>query len=142
MNQLFDPTNGIVIANFDNKENDETAAEDKIFPSEMLWRSWIRAAGKNTIPLSTIRVVVRTFIVNEASQAVIKDTWAYSDSTRDEEIHRELTDTDPGIFAILGCVNDYGTMRILRDHYQAVDFRTVEPCQSQGTGKSQRTNKP
>ena len=57
---------------------------------------------------------------------MVKDTWAYSDFTRDEELHRELTDTDPGFFAVLGSINGYSTMRMLRDHRQAVGFRTVE----------------
>ena len=57
---------------------------------------------------------------------MIKDTWAYSDFTRDEKSHRELTDTDPGFFAVLGSINGYSTIRMLRDHRQAVGFRTVE----------------
>ena len=122
----FDPANGVVIANFNNKDKDMAAPEDKIFPSEILWRSWVKVAEKSSVPLSKLRVVVRYFITNEASKAVIKDTWAYSDCTRDEEFHRELTDTDPGFFAVLGSINGYSTMRMLRDHRQAVGFRTVE----------------
>ena len=82
----------------------------KIFPSEILWRSWVKVAKKNSVPLSQLRVVVRYFIINEASKAVIKDTWAYSDFTRDEKSHRELTDTDPGFFAVLGSINDYSNI--------------------------------
>ncbi len=122
----FDPTNGVVIANLNNKDKDKAAPEDKTFPSEILWRSWVKVAKKNSVPLSKLRVVVRYFIINEASKAVIKDTWAYSDFTRDEKFHRELTDTDPGFFAVLGSINGYSTMRMLRDHRQAVGFRTVE----------------
>ena len=119
-------TNGVVIANLNNKDRDKAAPEDKTFPSEILWRSWVKVAKKNSVPLSKLRVFVRYFIINKASKAVIKDTWAYSDFTRDEKFHRELTDTDPGFFAVLGSINGYSTMRMLRDHRQAVGFRTVE----------------
>ena len=32
----FDPTNGVVIANLNDKDRDKAAPEDKIFPSEIL----------------------------------------------------------------------------------------------------------
>lgn len=116
----------MVIAKLNDKDKDKAAPEDKIFPSEILWRSWVKVAKKNSVPLSKLRVITRYFIIIEASKAVIKDTWAYSDFTRDEKFHRELTDTDPGFFAVLGSINGYSTIRMLRDHRQAIGFRTVE----------------
>lgn len=62
------------------------------------------------------------YFINEVSKAVIKDAWETSSFTCDEEFHRELTDTDPGFFAVLGSINGNGTRRD-QSHSASVDNR-------------------
>ena len=122
----FDPRNGVVIANLNDKTKDFSAEEDKIFPSEILWQSWCRVASRNSVPFSNLRTIVRYFIANEASQRIIKDVLDHSFSSRDVEDHLGYTELDDGFFAILGSVNGASSMRMLLDHRQALRFRTAE----------------
>ena len=112
----FDPNNGVVIANLNDKSNDVNAEEDKMSPSEILWQSWCRVANRNSVPVSNLRAIVRYFIANEASQRVIKDVLNHSFSSRDVEDHLGYTELDDGFFAILGSVNGASSMRMLLDH--------------------------
>ena len=69
----------------------------EIFPSEILWRSWVKAP-KTYGQISQLQVIAQYFIVNAASKEVIRDAWAYSTYTRDEHLCCKLTPQDPGWF--------------------------------------------
>lgn len=112
----FDPNNGVVVANLNDKSKDMSAEEDKIFPSEILWQSWCRVANRNSVPVSNLRAIVRYFIINDASKRVIKDVMDHSFSSRDVEDHLEYTKFDDGFFALLGSVNGASSMWMLLDH--------------------------
>ena len=77
----FDPKNGIVIANLNDKTKDFSAEEDKMIPSEILWQSWCRVASRNSVPFSNLRAIVQYFVANKASQRVIKDVLNHSSSS-------------------------------------------------------------
>ena len=122
----FDAGNGVVIANMNNKTNDDSPADERLFPSEILWQSWCRVSSRLSIPVSNLRVIVRLFVVNEESKRVIEETLLHSSCTREETTHCEYTDGDEGFYALLGSINGASSMRMLIDHREALGFRTVE----------------
>ena len=101
----FDPRNGVVIANLNDKTKDFSAEEDKIFPSEILWQRWCLVANRNSVLFSNLRAIVRYFVANKPSQRVIKDVLNHSSSSQDVEDYVEYTELDNGFFAVLGSVN-------------------------------------
>ena len=111
-----------MIANLNDKSNDVSAEEDKMFPSEILWQSWCRVANRNSVSVSNLRAIVRYFIASEASQRVIKDVLDHLLSSRDVEDHLGYTELDDGFFAILGSVNGASSMRMLLDHREIQSF--------------------
>lgn len=41
----FDPRNGVVIANMNDKRNDMGPDDEGLFPSEIIWQSWCRGCS-------------------------------------------------------------------------------------------------
>jgi len=51
----FDPRNGVVIANMNDKRNDMSPDDERLFPSEIIWQSWCRVPHRQSIPVSNLR---------------------------------------------------------------------------------------
>ncbi len=51
----FDPRNGVVIANMNDKRNDMSPDDERLFPSEIIWQSWCRVPHRQPIPVSNLR---------------------------------------------------------------------------------------
>lgn len=122
----FDARNGVIVANMNDKRRDETPDDGRLFPSEIIWQSWCRVAHRQSIPVSNLRVIVRLFVINEASKRVIEETLVHSSCTRGETTHFEYSEVDQGFYALLGSINGASSMRMLIDHKEALGFRTVE----------------
>ena len=116
----------MVIANMNDKREDKCPDDERLYPSEIIWQSWCRVAGRKSIPVSNLRVIVRLVVVNEASKRVIEETLRHSECTREEESNIEYTDIDEGFYALLGSTNGASSMRMLIDHKDALEVRTVE----------------
>lgn len=138
----FDPNNGVVIANMDDKRTDISPDDERLFPSEIIWQSWCRVTHRQSIPVSNLRVIVRLVVVNEASKKVIEETLLHSTCTREETTHFEYTEADQGFYALLGSINGASSMRMLIDHKEALGFRTVERVVVLGTGNTAENNIP
>lgn len=81
-----------------------SAAEDKIFPSEILWQSWCRVVNRNSVSVSNLRAIVGYFIIYELFKRVIQDVLTHSSSSGDVEDYLVYTELDDGFFAVLASV--------------------------------------
>lgn len=122
----FDPRNGVVIANMNDKSIDIGPVDERLLQSEDIWQSWCRVTHQQSTRVSKMRVIVRLVVVNEASKKVIEETLLRSSCTREETTHIEYTDADQGFYALLGSMNGASSMRMLIDHKEALGFRTAE----------------
>jgi hypothetical protein len=122
---LHTPT--IIVCSENYKHRDENAPGERLWPSEILWQSWIMAVNAQRSRPSNLQAIVRFRVVNESTMSVIWHAARLSTCIR-EGLHdyREYTKWDQGYHAILGSVNGASTMRMLLDHKAQIGYRTVE----------------
>lgn len=109
------------------KHRDENAPGQKLWPSEILWQSWMMVVRAQRSRPSNLQAIVRFFVVNESTNSVIWYATRHSTCTREGPHHHvEYTKWDQGYPAILGSVNGASSMRMLLDHKALMGYRTVE----------------
>ena len=123
----IDSKSGVMICNENFKNRDKNASEKRLWPSEILWQSWTTVARTQGFRPGDLKVIVRSWIVNEPTQRMIWQAAKLSTcSMRGPKDHKEYTEWDQGYYAILGSVNGASCMRMLLDHKAAMGFRTIE----------------
>ena len=76
---------------------------------------------------SGLKAIVRFYVVNETTKAIMWKAMQSSTSTKEgPNFYREYTEIDDGHYTILGSPNGASTMRMLNDHKAAIGNRTVE----------------
>ena len=124
----FDGRNGVIAAAANFKDWDTTATDQRPWPSEVMWYSWVRVARQQGADVSGLRAFVRYFVTNKSTQRVIWEAFKHSSHTREgpERGRVEYTPQDQGFYALLGSVNGKSSMRMLLDHKGHIGYRTVE----------------
>ena len=124
----FDGRSGVVVAAANFKHRDSTAADQRLWPSEVMWYSWVRVARQQGAGVSGLRAFVKYFVINESTQKVIWEAFKHSSHTREEPKRGriEYTPQDQSFYALLGSVNGKSSMRMLLDHKGHIGYRTVE----------------
>ena len=98
----FDPRNGVVIANMNDKSIHIGPEDERLLQSEDIWQSWCRVTHQQSTPVSKMRVIVRLVVVNEASKKVIKETLLRSSCTREETTQHRVYRRRPGLLCVAG----------------------------------------
>ncbi|TAQ86128.1 hypothetical protein B7494_g5549 [Chlorociboria aeruginascens] len=123
----FDGKSGVVVCSENYKGRDENGPGQRLWPSEILWQSWLVAVKKQKSKPSDLHVVVRFRVVNETTMRLIWESARRSTCTMEGgKGMREYTNWDQGYHAILGSPNGGSTMRMLLDHKREIGYRTVE----------------
>ncbi len=123
----LDGGNGVLVCSENIKSRDENALDEKLWPSEILWQSWIMVANARGSQPSDLHVIVRFMIVNESTKRVIWKAAQLSTSTRQGLHHyTEYTERDQGYHAFFRSVNGASSILMLLDHKAAIGYRTVE----------------
>lgn len=124
----FDGRNGVIAAAANVRDWDTTAADQRIWPSEVMWYSWVRVARQQGADVSGLRAFVGYFVINESTRRVICEAFKHSSHTREgpERGRIEYTPQDQGFYALLGSVNCKSSMRMLLDHKGHIGYRTGE----------------
>lgn len=119
--------NDVLVCSENIKSRDENALDEKLWPSEILWQSWIMVANARGSQPSDLHVIVRFMIVNESTKRVIWKAAQLSTSTRQGLHHyTEYTERDQGYHAFFRSVNGASSILMLLDHKAAIGYRTVE----------------
>ncbi|PSS25248.1 hypothetical protein M430DRAFT_15974 [Amorphotheca resinae ATCC 22711] len=123
----FDGRSGVVVCSENYKDRDENGLGQRLWPSEILWQSWLVAVKNRESKPSDLHAVVRFRVVNNATKRLIWESARRSTCTIEGENGlREYTNWDQGYHAILGSPNGGSTMRMLLDHKREIGYRTVE----------------
>lgn len=120
---------GPIVAGENYKHRDENPEDQRIFPSEALWQSFLLARGQRPSFRKPMRLcaVVRSNVVNASSRTAIWHAARRSTSSNEgPKGYKVYTELDDGFNAILGSQNGASTMRLLLDHKAPIGFRTVE----------------
>ena len=119
-----------VILNYFNwKANDLDDLDEKLFPSEIIWQSYILSGDR--IPRfdpASLRLIVRHSIVNISTRRAIWYAGRRSTCLKEDPLsgYVEYTPLDEGFYAVLGSDNGANTMRLLIDHKYELRGRTIE----------------
>ncbi|KAI9849461.1 MAG: hypothetical protein M1837_004081 [Sclerophora amabilis] len=109
--------------------SDKNPEGQRLRPSEVTWQSFLLAAERDQVQASSLRVIVRNFVINRMTRLAIWQSARESTSV-DEEVpdlgKRVYSARDDGFYAMLGSVNGASTMRMLLDHKQEIGYRTVD----------------
>lgn len=123
----FDGRSGLIVCSENFKDRDENTPGQKLWPSEILWQSWMMVVRAQRSRPSNLQAIVRFCVVNESTKSVIWHAARHSTCTREGPGHCvEYTKWDQGYHAILGSVNGASSMRMLLDHKALMGYRTVE----------------
>lgn len=112
-----------------SKKNDENTPENRLFPSEVGWQTFLMAVHEEgpKVHSTNIRVILNYFIVNdEASQVLYWANRASAAACDGEDGHREYCEDDDGFYAILCCALGACNMRMLIDHKSRTGWRIVD----------------
>jgi hypothetical protein len=123
----FDARSGVIVCNENFRNRDKNPPEEQLWPSEILWQSYMVAVQKKGLTASALRAIVRLVVINENSQNIIWEASRRSQSTREgPNGYREYTIFDEAYFALLGSTNGGSAIRMLIDHKVDTNYRTVE----------------
>jgi hypothetical protein len=123
----LDGKSGVIVCSENYKDRDDNAPGQKLWPSEILWQSWMMAVEAQRSRPSDLQVIVRFRVVNESTMSMIWHAARLSTCIREGLHHyREYTKWDQGYHAILGSVNGASAVRMLLDHKALMGYRTVE----------------
>ena len=67
----FDGRNGVIAVAANFKDWDTTAVDQRLWPSEVMWYSWVRVARQQGADVSGFRAFARYFVINKSTQRVI-----------------------------------------------------------------------
>lgn len=102
----LDGKSSVIICSKNYKNWDKNAPGQWLWPSKILWQSWMMAVEVQCSRPSNLQAVVQFQVVNELTMSMIWHTVRLSTCTR-EGLHnyRKYTKWDQGYHAILGSVN-------------------------------------
>lgn len=107
----LDAKSGVIVCSENYKHRDKNAPGQQLWPSEILWQSWMMAVKEQRSRLSDLKAVVRFLVVNKSTKSVIWHAHRLSTCTRDGPDHyREYTKLDQGYHALLGSANGASTI--------------------------------
>ncbi|KAL9580342.1 MAG: hypothetical protein Q9212_004553 [Teloschistes hypoglaucus] len=125
---VFDPTQGSIICKINDKECDKNDPADRLQWSEVMFQVYQKVAMGSLQPMTELRTTWRHWIVNSSTRHILSEAlwFGTSDPLRESDSFVEYRPGDSGFFAILGCQNVSGVVRMLTDHCDA--FKKTITC--------------
>ena len=128
-NFLSAPQGSIVCFNNDKSE-DHNAPESRLEWSDIIFQVYQMEAAKRLQVLRGLRTIWRFWIVNPDTHSILGEARTHGSPEGQGLPYIEYrpggTTNDSGFFALLGCPNGSGIVRMLTDHCSALGNRTIE----------------
>ena len=123
-------TQGSILCINNNKLEDHNAPESWFEWSDIIFQVYQMEAAKKLQSLRRLRTIWRFWIVNPDTRRILGEARVHS-SPEDQglpyiEYRPGGTKNDGGFFALLGCPNGSGIVRMLTDHCSALGNKTIE----------------
>lgn len=136
---------GVIVAAENFKELDKNVSGKTLFPSEVLWQSYLIATEETGASPAKLKLVIRYCVVNEATLSIIRQAEEKSTCTglKSPDLggriyHRQ----DAGYFAIWGSPNGASTARMLLDHSSEIGFRMIHRVEVLACGDVKQMENP
>ena len=126
----FSCEQGSIICLYNDKTKDHTSQQERLQWSEMVFQVYQMQAAREHQPVREMKTIWRYWIANADTQKILGEAKAHG-GPRDDGLgyleYRPGNDAvDSGFFALLGCPNGNGIVRLLIDHSDALGSRTIE----------------
>ena len=125
---FFCPAQGSIFCAFNDKTNDYNDPEDRLHWSEIVFQIYEMEAARALQPLKFLRTVWRSCIVNPDTDTILGQAKSFGNPMDEGLPYTEYHpggDNDSGFFALLGCPNGSGVVRMLKDHCSALGHKTI-----------------
>ena len=119
---LFAPGQGSIVCWANDKIYDGNQPSERLEWSQTLFQTFQTLALQPTPPLKTIW---RYCIINKETRQILDEARLFGHPREDAELFTEYCPGDSGFFAICGCPNGTGVVRMLTDHCDALGGRTI-----------------
>lgn len=135
----------MIVAAENFKELDKNVSEKTLFPSEVLWQSYLIATEATGASPANQKLVIRYCVVNGSTLSIIRHAEGKSTCTglKSPDLggriyHRQ----DAGYFAILGSTNGASAARLLLDHSSEIGFRKIDKVEVLACGDVKQMETP
>lgn len=126
--KFFCPAQGSIFCPFNDKTNDLNDPENRLHWSEIVFQIYEMEAARALQPLRLLRTVWRWWIVNPDTVTILGEAKSFGNPIDEGLPYIEYHpggDNDSGFFALLGCPNGSGVVRMLTDHCSALGHKTI-----------------
>ena len=126
----FNAKHGAIVNMENYKNNDTNPPAQRLWPSEVVWQSFLHVAAYDKIRPPALRVIVRDTVVNDLTKSAIWQAQRFSTSAplhKSNRMAKGYTRTLTMVFMpSLGSPNGASTMRMLLDHKAQIGYRVVD----------------
>lgn len=127
---LFSAREGSIVCLNNDKFDDRNAPASRLEWSDIIFQVYQMEAAKKLQPLQRLRTIWRFWIMNPDTHRILGEAKVHG-SPEDQglpfiEYRPGETTNDSGFFALLGCPNGSGIVRMLTDHCSAFGNKTIE----------------
>jgi hypothetical protein len=116
---------GAVVCNFNDKFLDHNEPEDRLEWSEMLFQIYANVTREAGKPLKNLRTIWRIVISNGDTTTILGEATKKGSGTWQRTFLEFKAGTN-GFFALLGCPNGKGIVRMLTEHCNGCGRKTIQ----------------
>lgn len=111
---FFDPTQGSIVCANNDKSEDKNNPADRLEWSEVMFQVYQKVAMNLLQPMTELRTIWRHWIVNNSTRHILSEAlwFGTSNPLRDLDSFVQYQPGASGFFAILGCQNGSGVVRM------------------------------
>ena len=113
---------------FNDKTRDFIDPQDRLHWSDIIFQAYEMEAARALQPLKFLRTLWRSWIVNLDTDTILGEAKSFGNPMDEGLPYTEYHpggDNDSDFFALLGCPNGSGVLRILTDHCSAVSHTII-----------------
>ena len=121
----FSPTEGSICCLDNDKMKDDNEAEDRLEWSEVIFQLHQMEAARTLQLTRNLKIVWRLYIINSVTPTILGEARAQVANRKEGLPYGEYRQGDGGFFALLGCPNGSGVVRMLIDHCDALGHKNI-----------------
>ena len=122
---FFAPGQGSIICVYNDKTQDGNQPRDRLEWSQVISQVYQKLALESLQPATNLRTIWRFWIVNDETQRILGEAKSFGHPRDESPWFTEYRPGDSGFFALLGCPNGKGIVRMLTDHADALGRKTI-----------------
>ncbi|KAL8801689.1 MAG: hypothetical protein Q9182_004283 [Xanthomendoza sp. 2 TL-2023] len=125
---FFGARDGSIICYENEKLQDRSDPRDRIQWSDIIFQAFEQEAIRKHQPITSLRTIWRFHVVNSTTRKIVGEANTLGAPKVGPYFieHSPSGSRDRGFFALLGCPNGSGIVRMLADHCVGLGMKTIE----------------